>query len=364
MKQHVAFTLAFALAFSLVAFPNLVTRCTAQDVARAALPEIGLPPEPPAIVQPASLEPVAPQVASEPVSEPSSEISSEPATAEVATPADVAQVRELSVAPDVKPLLPLDRPAWVGAAPDLSTNTHRLFVGSDATVKPEETETALDDALVASVNGYIDEYVLKNGGAEKLRLKPDYIRNKLVDRSTDYLAEWNTSQGPMYQKWVVVQISPENRSQFLEQYRQVEQVHRLVALGIGVTGLLTLTGAANLAFNRRRRRYDALEVPAMTGVYPLAAKGQPPVLKSNRHKTGWGLLALGVMVVLFTLPTALFFIRHSRERDSSPVRLGIVEAPSDANARVVESNKRSRRTTTRITTSPASRTVEIHSENY
>lgn len=403
--------LAFALVIALVTFPNLVTRCPAheQEVALAALPEAGSPPAPVAtsaiarVAAPASddnkteddnkkavdnktedstTSPSKP----EPV-EPATELppadaaivnaatidATADATAEVATPADVAEVRELSVAPDSKPLLPRDRPAWVGDAPDLSSNTHRLFVGSYPTLKPEEADAALDDPLVASVNGYIDEYVLKNGGAEKLGLKADWIRGKLVDRTTDYLAELSTSQGPMYQKWVVVQISPENRHQLLEQYRQVEQVHRLVALGLGVTGLMTLTGLANVAFKRRRRRYDGLaNSNLLPGIYPLAAKSQPPVLKRTGHRTGWGLLGFAVlMVVLFIVPFGLWSVRHVRQEAShsasvrnveGPVR--IVEGTSEGNPSVVESKKRSRRTTTRITTAPGNRTVEIHSENY
>jgi len=53
---------------------------------------------------------------------------------------DPVRQRQLSVAPSHQAMLPADRPAWVGAAPDVSTTQHRLFVGSFPTAFVEQVD--------------------------------------------------------------------------------------------------------------------------------------------------------------------------------------------------------------------------------
>ncbi len=73
----------------------------------------------------------------------------------------VEEVRTLSVEPGNQSLLPADKPAWVGAAPDYSTSQHYLYVGSLPTHEANETDAALDEPLVATVRNYIEQEVIQ-----------------------------------------------------------------------------------------------------------------------------------------------------------------------------------------------------------
>ncbi|MGN6548063.1 MAG: hypothetical protein ACTHK7_23715 [Aureliella sp.] len=278
LSQLMRWLLVVAL---LVGMPAQTSHCFAQDEAvgssdnelTAAMPEAGTPPAPAATSKP----------------EPTSQ----------STDVDTDQVRELSVSPELKPLLPADRPAWVGAPPDLSnSHRHRLFVGSLPSSSIEEAEATLDQPMVTAVRGYIDEQVLGGHGANELDITADFIRHNLLDRSTDYVAELSTSSGPMYQKWVVLEITPEQRQYFIEAHRQVQQRKRMVALGLGVAAVMGLMGSAHLAFNRRRRRY----VQAVQPVVHAPLHHLEPEAPQRSGRLLWtlagclgGLMLLGVL---------------------------------------------------------------------
>ena len=353
--------LALALIVAALVCSDRISQCPAQEAPAqeaanqggwlAELPDRGAPPAP----QATSVVP-QPEVAPSP----------EVVPAELSTSSEVSTaVRELSVAPVVKPLLPADRPSWVGAPPDLANSTHRLFVGSYPVATPEETDSALDEPLVAAVNGYIDETILEGSGSEKLGLTAAFIRNQLVDRSTHYDAELSTSQEPMYQKWVVVQISAEDRAGFLNQYQQVEQRKRLVALGLGAGGLMMMTGLANFAFKRRRRRYESGLPP---GTYALVGSELPPVIKSKPKRSVLPKLLVGAVlgVVVPAGFLALARVQRNETVQMQTVRRGTVElldAKSEhVGENVVESSRPVRRTT-RVTNGAGRGIVEIHSES-
>ena len=61
-------------------------------------------------------------------------------------------------------------------------------------------------------------------------------------------AELSTSTGPMYQKWVVLEITPEHRRHFVEESRQLEQRKRMVALGLGLSTGLGVALVGGLAY--------------------------------------------------------------------------------------------------------------------
>ncbi len=226
--------------------------------------------------------------------------------------AEIETVRELSVEPQSKPLLPEKRPAWVGASPDLSTSQHRLFVGSIPAIHAEDTDALLDDPMVAAVNGYIDEVVIKKFNvAQELQITPAYIRTHLLDQSADFMAELTTSSGPMYQKWVVLQITPNDRKEFMTMYRDWEQRRRLVGLGLGVLGLLGLTGIANLGFRRFSGSKQNVNKPKTPGQFAYVALEKPVASKRccqafSRKRY----LAIFVATAVFML----FGLKHMRSR--------------------------------------------------
>lgn len=293
-----ALPLPFALVWLLswpMAVGSLADDATPDNAPVALRPDAGSPPEPPtaAAKRGSAAESPAKAAAEIATEEEASEDEALPgrffARGDAQSP---HRVRQLSVPPETKPLLPADRPAWVGAAPELTGNNHRLFVGSYPTATPEEADRALDGPLVAAVNGYLEETVLKGTGTRRLHLTADFVRKNLVDHATEYMAELSTSLGPMYQKWVVLRITPEHRKHFRDMHRGLEQQKRLVALGLGVMSLIGVTGAAHLILNRRRRRYSGAAPSPVTAFVHEEALQVAPVAKPRRRGRKW-LLALG-----------------------------------------------------------------------
>ncbi len=271
--------------------------------------ETAEPAAPPAETPPA-VEPTAPATVAEVTSD-------EQVKQSVESAAKPAEVRELSVEPAVqtRPVLPVDRPAWVGAPNDTSERVHRLYVTSFTAGSREEVEKEemLDEPMVAAVRLYLDE-MFPGQNAWKLRVTSDFIRHNLLDKSTDYVVETIRPTGPEYQKWVILQVSPEQREYFAAQLRELKQQQRMSILGVGLAAVLGMTGLLNLAFNRRRRRYPNAVAPITMAIMPgnghnglqhVAAGGAPVVMvdaprpkRSFLRKTLILLLCAGLVFAL------------------------------------------------------------------
>jgi hypothetical protein len=233
----------------------------------------------------------------EPSAETAAAATAPPAPAVAAEPRDVevgpSGPRELSVPPVTQPLLPADRPAWVGAAPDLSNFHHRLFIGSYPVQSAVDVDAALDEPMLAAVYAYLDEQVFfEKGPAGHVELDAGYIRRNLLQPGVEYVAELATSEGPLYQKWVILEITPEHRLHFQNLYRQAEQRKRLGWLGGAAALLITTVGVANWGFRRRSRRYVQTQAPPQ-GILPVL-QAEPAAANNccGRSRTGWGVVIL------------------------------------------------------------------------
>jgi len=216
-------------------------------------------------------------------------------TAEKSVPAEDS-VRTLSVEPGVRPILPDDRPAWVGAAPDFSSTQHYLYVGSLPTSEERDADEALDEPLLAAVRNYIDQEVInEQASAFHMPVDAEFIRKNLIDDSKGYVCELSTSQGPMYQKWVTVRVTPEQRELFKRWHIEAAQRKRLAPLGVGLVSALALVSASHLVL---RRRHGAATMPL---VNPVAA--EPPVaVKRSFVKT---LFKTSIFIGFLMLPAVL-----------------------------------------------------------
>lgn len=164
--------------------------------------------------------------------------------------------RELSVEPGTLPLLPADAPAWVGALPDLSDDVHRLFVGGEVAESESAAAEGLDTPLVMAVRTYVERDVLQHAGAGHAlaaKLTADYVWKNLIDQRSGYMAKLNTPGQPMYQKWVTVSVTPEQRGEILGWHREALQRERLTPIGLGLTSLLGCVGLMHLILRRKPR---------------------------------------------------------------------------------------------------------------
>jgi hypothetical protein len=178
-----------------------------------------------------------------------------PASAGGSRPEEAANsVRELSVEPGTLPLLPADRPAWIGAPADFSQSVHRLYVGSQVTDSQQDIDLLLEVPLVVAVGDYIDRQLIGIDGAAldlRQQVDADYIRKNLIDDPDGFLAKLNAGGAPMYQKWVTVSITPAQREQIQQWYREAVQRKRLAPVGLGLLGVIGFVGISHLALRRR-----------------------------------------------------------------------------------------------------------------
>lgn len=206
-------------------------------------------------------------------------------------------VRTLSVEPGIKPILPDDRPAWVGASSDFSSAQHYLYIGSLPTVEENEADEALDEPLLAAVRNYIDQEVVNEQGAStQMPVDVDYIRKNLIDEPRGYLCELSTSQGAMFQKWVTVRVTPEQRELFKQWHVEAEQRTRLAPLGIILVSGLILVSLFHLGL----RRFHGS--PALPSVQAVTEQVKP----TRRSK--FGMLSKAMIFLGFLLLPAVLLL--------------------------------------------------------
>lgn len=173
------------------------------------------------------------------------------------TPGRDAIGHELSIEPGTLPLLPEDAPAWVGSLPDLTDDVHRLFVGGQIAESESEAVEGLDAPLEMAVRQYVEEDLLRRPGAGAAlsgKLTADYVWKNLIDQRSGYVAKLNTPTQPMYQKWVTVEITPEQRAEIQRWHREAVQRKRLAPIGVGVASLLGCVGLLHLILRRKPGR--------------------------------------------------------------------------------------------------------------
>ncbi len=175
---------------------------------------------------------------------------SNPSTAGVTSSTwEEPQQQELSIEPGTQPMMPQDAPAWIGAASEVDGDVHRLFVGGLIADNESDATELLDAPLVEAVNQYIDRTVLQRSGASSELVKKvtaDYIWKNLIDDRAGYMAELTTSGQTMYQKWVTVSITPQQRLEIERWERLAQQQERLAVVGLGLAGLLGCVGLLHL----------------------------------------------------------------------------------------------------------------------
>ncbi len=234
---------------------------------------------------------------------------------------------ELSVEPGSLPLLPADRPAWVGADPDYSSEVHRLYVGSAAVAERSDVDSALDVPLIAALNGYLDDQVLnRTGASDSLGLDDAFVRRNLIADTDGVVLQLNTGGEPMYQKWVVLEVTPTQREQFLQWYRESEQRERIKPVAVGLAGILALVALTHVLLRGKQQSPTAQPLAADA----MSNKDAQANARSKRKSGVWGkLLAVGgilFVLAMVSLP-AWTVVRHKKHIKHEDF-LREVESPS------------------------------------
>lgn len=219
-----------------------------------------------------------------------------------ATEADLQTPHPLSVEPSSQ-MLPKDRPSWIDSDPDMESETHRFVVASIPTSLRSELDSHLEATLVAALKSYVNQQF--GTDADQLindRLTVAFIQTNLVDDNKTYVAEMQTGEGPMFQKWVMVEVTPQQRHQLQLWVSQQVQQQRLLPLGLLLSGLLTLIGMSHLVLKRRSTIPDNLKVTQMVDqhrMHPISGQAPQPASKKATGCCGSKGRALGMIKGLF-----------------------------------------------------------------
>jgi hypothetical protein len=234
------------------------------------------------------------------------EISAESSISESSGPAAPQQPtppleQPLSVGP-VRPLIPEDRPNWIMLEPDYSADIHRFVVSSIPTTRESDVDANLDAPLEEALRSYVAEQFTDDRAGEMLtgRLSAAFIRTNLVDDQLSYTAELSTTSGGMFQKWVMVEVSGEQREQLQTWYREQVQRERILPLGLGVAGLLSVVGLLNVVF-----RKAAGKTPVQAAAQPLQLAVVEPEATKKACCSKKGRLGLAVAIAI-AIAAAIF----------------------------------------------------------
>ncbi len=233
-------------------------------------------------------------------------------------------VRTLSVEPGLRPILPADRPAWVGSAPDYTSAQHHLYVGSLPTSDESDADEALDAPLIAAVRNYIDQEVVnEHSASSRMPIDAEFIRRNLIDDPSGYMCELSTGQGPMFQKWVTVRVTPEQREQFAQWHTEATQRKRLTPLGLGLVSALALVSLSHMVLRRHH------------GPKPLPFVNQHPtepavVVRRSRSWTAFTVLGFLFFLMIPAFFVFAIFAFTARTHHNSPAQATIYESHRDS----------------------------------
>lgn len=251
-------------------------------------------------------------------------------------PAVEESVRTLSVEPGSRPMLPENRPAWVGAESDFTSDQHYLYVGSLPTLKPSQADKALDEPLVAAVRNYIDQEIVNQiGAASAMPVSAGFIRKNLIDNPEGYECELTTGQEPLYQKWVTVRITPEQRKLFRQWHAEAMQRSRLIPLGGGLVAVLSVVSLSHIVLRRFR------------SANPLSAVNHMPEPVAVKPKAGssgkWVFFALlfAAIAFAFLLPLfALIPVKVESRSHTAPVKVAIPDLHKEVRIETLDGEHR------------------------
>ncbi len=226
--------------------------------------------------------------------------------------------QELSVEPGTQPLLPADRPAWIGAVPDFTSDIHRIHVGSSITRNPDEADSLLDVPLVEALRDYVDMQVLDRSGAAldlQRKLTADYVRKNLIDDPSGYVVELNTAGIPMFQKWVTISVTPEQRREIVKWDREATQLKRLLPIGMGMLGLMGFVSLSHLVLKGRKQPATSAMVHDSVS-YAEAATTKTPSRSRGLRFVSW-IAVLGVVGILPIVLLGSLISKHN-VREATP----------------------------------------------
>ncbi len=215
--------------------------------------------------------------------------------------------RNLSVEPGGDPLLPRDVPEWILGDVHRVADVDHFPVGGIPTSQKVNVDKGLDVPMRTALAKYVAQLV----GPEDFEglsedVTSDYIRKNLIDEPNGYIAEIATSEGPMYQKWVKLSVTPSQREQLRKWNHEELQASNLPIVVIGMVGLLGFVGLTHLVLKSWH---------GMPSVKPEVTVADAVGPKKSSGAIGFLVVTFMVLCIPALLFVGLFTARQATQRE-------------------------------------------------
>lgn len=146
------------------------------------------------------------------------------------------------------PILPADRPDWVGRSSLETGRDHFVSVGSFPDISYEKSLVSLDESLMKEARKYVDEQILhQEGAAEQLsQLDIDWIKANWVVPNQEYDAAFDSASSVYHQAWVELKISERDRRMVEHWWKDIVRHERAKKLGGGMAVAVAGVGMLHL----------------------------------------------------------------------------------------------------------------------
>ncbi|MFO0923141.1 MAG: hypothetical protein U0905_11710 [Pirellulales bacterium] len=157
---------------------------------------------------------------------------------------------------NASPLLPADRPDWVGRAHFVDGTTHFISVGALPDESLNKSKASLDESILKEVRKYVNENILhEEDGAEQLEpLTLSWIKSRCLVKGHEYDVQFDSNTTTYHQAWVELKLSDRDRKTIEHWWKDIQRHERAKKLGGGMAVAVAGIGVCHLLFGMIARR--------------------------------------------------------------------------------------------------------------
>lgn len=157
---------------------------------------------------------------------------------------------------NASPLLPADRPDWVGRAHFVDGTTHFISVGALPDESLNKSKASLDESILKEVRKYVNEHILhEEEGAEQLEpLTLSWIKSRCLVKGHEYDVQFDSNATTYHQAWVELKLSDRDRKTIEHWWKDIQRHERAKKLGGGMAVAVAGIGVCHLLFGMIARR--------------------------------------------------------------------------------------------------------------
>lgn len=160
-------------------------------------------------------------------------------------PAPTGGVGPLTVPPTTRVIRSPDLPSWVDAEPNYEGDLHTVYVGTDPFRTVRDCENDLKLRLKRATDDYIAQHLGSRLAPTLIDYSFDEIKKRLIRPGQRYDEVLTVGAlGTMHELHVLLTFDSDFRDEIESAWRDIRAHNRLLQLGLGAGGLLTLLAVA------------------------------------------------------------------------------------------------------------------------